>query len=391
MYPRFQGIPSSSGGVAGPSGGSSTDNALVRWDGTTGDTVQNSLLYSPDTDGLTTPALALATDTDTGLSWPAANTLRIAAGGKASAIFNTATNAVNYLDITPSAASANIVLASAGTDSTIGITVTPKGNGNLLFNSTGTLQIGGTTSSYPTLAANGTSGVLNVYAANVPGTGGINTSQLRIWDTGPQMVVDIGRSALSKIGLQSGGVFGFTSSATSADSSSLDAALSRVAAAVIGFGTAAPGSVAGWFQYAGQSFLAADATNATTTMAATGLSVNVTQGRKYAFRAVLMISDTSTGALDGYKFDWDGSTAAATNFRAWWREATEFVVATQTTALATDYASAGFGVVDDLITVWGSFEPSSTGTFALRFAQTNHNDGNITLYRGSHLLVYDMP
>jgi len=41
-------------GVVGP--GSSTDNAVVRWDGTTGVTIQNSLVTISDAGAITTPA-----------------------------------------------------------------------------------------------------------------------------------------------------------------------------------------------------------------------------------------------------------------------------------------------------------------------------------------------
>lgn len=138
------------------------------------------------------------------------------------------------------------------------------------------------------------------------------------------------------------------------------------------------------------SVLAADATSVTATMAASGLTVNVVAGHRYAFRVVLMLNDNSTAAASGGKFDFDASTAGATNFRASADDgAAGFfsIVGGFATALATDYAATGF--IDDKVVIEGTFEPSSSGTFALRFAQSVRVDGTLTLYRGSSLTVWE--
>ncbi len=54
-------VEDTSGGVVGP--GSSTDNAVARWDGTTGETLQNSVVIVGDTGNVT----GVATFTATGL------------------------------------------------------------------------------------------------------------------------------------------------------------------------------------------------------------------------------------------------------------------------------------------------------------------------------------
>lgn len=136
------------------------------------------------------------------------------------------------------------------------------------------------------------------------------------------------------------------------------------------------------------SFLAANATNATATMAASGLTVPVTSGRKYIFRAVLLCQDSEDA--DGYAFDFDTS-AAATNFRA-------FAVVTDTvsagllqvsiTALATDINGAGSSVIQ--VIVEGSYEPSASGNLLIRFAQNAHTTGTLTLFRGSYLMRWDI-
>lgn len=77
------------------------------------------------------PALAISGDADTGVYAPGADVLALAAGGKDAARFNAASGAVNYLDVTPSATGANIALGASGSDSDIGLTLSPKGTGLL--------------------------------------------------------------------------------------------------------------------------------------------------------------------------------------------------------------------------------------------------------------------
>lgn len=141
------------------------------------------------------------------------------------------------------------------------------------------------------------------------------------------------------------------------------------------------------------SFLAADVTNATATMAATGLSVNVTSGRKYEFVATLKMSDSV--AADGVAVDFGGGSATASNFWAVYviHDTGSEILEGGVAALATDISVStldGSGG-DGWIAISGSFEPSSTGTFALRFAQNAHTTGTLTLYRGSTLRVWECP
>lgn len=55
-------LPNYGGGVSGPTAATSTDNAIVRWDGTTGDAVQDSGITISDTNVLTTPAVVQIND-----------------------------------------------------------------------------------------------------------------------------------------------------------------------------------------------------------------------------------------------------------------------------------------------------------------------------------------
>lgn len=134
------------------------------------------------------------------------------------------------------------------------------------------------------------------------------------------------------------------------------------------------------------SMLSANFTNATTTMAATGLSVPVTSGHKYKFEAVLMINDAS--GLEGGKFDFDASTATVSDFRTFPDDgALGFFTPGFTTALATDISGTGF--TDDLLVIRGSLFASSTGTFAVRAAQVGHTAGALIVYKGSSLTITD--
>lgn len=145
----------------------------------------------------------------------------------------------------------------------------------------------------------------------------------------------------------------------------------------------------GWRQWAGESYLAVNATNATATLANTGLSVTVKSGRKYTFKCILYVSDST--AAEGVQIDFGGGSATATNFRA---HVTGFdtalTVNVQVTSLTTS-ASAGTFTGAGMIEVHGSLRAGSDGTFVPRFAQNTHAIGTLTLFEGSHLLTWDMP
>jgi hypothetical protein len=77
------------------------------------------------------PGLSVTGDANTGLYQATADTLSITAGGVEAARFNTAASGVNYLTVTPSATTAAVQLATAGTDSNISLAIMPKGTGNV--------------------------------------------------------------------------------------------------------------------------------------------------------------------------------------------------------------------------------------------------------------------
>lgn len=144
-------------------------------------------------------------------------------------------------------------------------------------------------------------------------------------------------------------------------------------------------TINGYLSWSGQSYLAANYTNATTTMSNTALSVNVTTGLKYTFRLVLYVNNDV--AADGIKVDFDGGAATMTNFRAHGTIFdTALLLSSQVNALATDYAVATI-TGDGMVEIYGSMEPSSTSTFIVRAAKNSHTTGTLTIYRGSHIEV----
>lgn len=167
-----------------------------------------------------------------------------------------------------------------------------------------------------------------------------------------------------------------------------DVSVGRLAAGILGIGTST-NNHDGWHQWAGESRLAANATNATATLAATGLLVTVQAGRKYGFKAILFVSDST--AAEGVKIDFGAGTATASDFRA---HVTGFDTALAVNSQVTSLtASAGAGTFtgSGMIEVHGSFEPAGAGTFGPRYAQNTHVVGTLTLFQGSHLLVWDIP
>ncbi len=189
--------------------------------------------------------------------------------------------------------------------------------------------------------------------------------------------------------VSSGNSWGITSGADA--SQSPDVQWSRQAAKVSSWDGSARGDHLGWNNWGGECYVAADATNATTTMAAItcGTNITVTSGRKYTFECELFLSDSTS--VDGAKIDFNGGTAAATNFRA---QVTAFDTAlnlsSQPAALATASSASTFTGAG-AFEVHGSFEPSSTGTFIPEFAQAAHTTGTLTLARGSFCRMYDSP
>lgn len=335
------------GDVVGPA--SSTDNALVRWDSTTGKLLQDGVI----------------TETDAG-------------------VLNGATqvNVDNLqLDgntVSSTNANGNVIVDPNGTGDA------EVASGGLLFTSQAYLKPGPSVdqtffpvSGFELRNAANTAGcdlaVGGMLALGSPASNG--TAPHQVW-----------RGSSDDCWLSANFVFYWSGTNGAADGRTTN--IQKAVDGVLAFGTAANVGD-GYFRWGGESYLAADATNATTTMAATGLTVPVVSGQKYVFKAILYLNDSL--AADGAKVDFDASTATATNFRAHGTlYDTALVLSQQTTALATDFSAATV-TGDSMLEIHGSFEAGSTGTFALRFAQVAHTIGTLTLLRGSHLIVHNVP
>ena len=79
-----------------------------------------------------TPGIGATGDGNTGIYFSAADTIDFAAGGVRGFQIATAASAVNYLIVTPAAASSEPSISAAGTDTDINVNLTPKGAGVVL-------------------------------------------------------------------------------------------------------------------------------------------------------------------------------------------------------------------------------------------------------------------
>ena len=93
---------------------------------------------------VTAPSIANSTNAGSGIYFTT-NAVNVAANGIHSAVFNTVASGVNYLSITPSATTVAPSVAVAGSDTNIGLKLTPKGTGVVEFGTTGCFTANGAT------------------------------------------------------------------------------------------------------------------------------------------------------------------------------------------------------------------------------------------------------
>lgn len=91
---------------------------------------------------VTAPSVASSTNHGSGVYFTT-NAVNVAANGIRSALFNTVSNGVNYLSVTPSATTVAPSIAVAGSDADIGLKLTPKGAGTVEFGTTGCFTANG--------------------------------------------------------------------------------------------------------------------------------------------------------------------------------------------------------------------------------------------------------
>jgi hypothetical protein len=369
------------GDVAGPA--SSTDNAITRFDGTGGKTLQNSDLTVADVAGA---SIAVATTAGNALTITAtAPTATTGASQAGKSISITSSPAVASTDTAGAAAGANITYtAGAAARNTSG----NSDGGDHVF--VGGLGIGtgvkgdiDASGVRSILIADGSSSVPSL--RNSTNAGLYTSSGLVLISDGSQPHASFATGSLT---IQSDNIYRWSNSSSSAGGTA-DTGLSRLVAGVVAVGTGAASARDGWMQWAGQCYVASDQTNVTTTLASTTCSITVLATRKYAFTCSLFLSDSL--AADGAKVSFGGGTATETNFRA---QVTAFDSAlnlsTQLDDL-TDVASAATFTGDGNFEVHGSFESNGAGTWIPQFAQAAHTTGTLTLYRGSNCRMWDMP
>lgn len=132
-------------------------------------------------------------------------------------------------------------------------------------------------------------------------------------------------------------------------------------------------------------YLTANTNNANTTFAG-GLSSRVINAHKYAFTCILYFTESVSG--DGAKIDFNGGTATSTFFQA--HVKADSTLGTPDLTSISGTTTAASVAAADMWIVHGVFEPSSSGTFVLRFAANSHSTGTLTLGKGSHMLLTDV-
>lgn len=223
--PAYRGSVLSTGGGSGTVGGGtgSTDRAALRASGAGGVTAQGSDLLIGDAAGGLLP-----------LSSAGGNVIALQPVAGISALqLGTVASGVNYATITPGATGSPVVLGSAGADAAVGISLAPKGAGNVLIAS-GTVQLGGTTSSYGGIYAGGTTGGMVWILDAVGNPGGTKSSSIRVQSgsfSSTQETVRLDSNGGGRVEIASGGQTAWSS--TSVAGAAPDAGFKRAAAAVV--------------------------------------------------------------------------------------------------------------------------------------------------------------
>lgn len=167
-----------------------------------------------------------------------------------------------------------------------------------------------------------------------------------------------------------------------------DTGLARVAAGVARVSNGSSGY--GFLQDAGQQYLTVAVTNDTVMMASTTLSATLAAGRKYAFRLVALLSNST--AADGVTIDF-GGTATATAFVAHAvtidADTPPVVSVARSTALGTDVVDVATITGNTISVVEGGITVNAAGSFSPRIAMKADTGGTVTLAAGSSLVVWD--
>ena len=348
--PRASGVWPSPVSLIGPVGatGSTGATGATGATGSTGPQGPAGVLNPLAAGSLASMALQVV-QAGTGIYQPTTNTLGIGANAIDVMRFETVASGVNYFDVIPSAT-------------------------------------GGGSANGPTIKSTGSDASVDM---NFDTKGTSSRYQFKIAGTTKADFTDVGggdwRLRLTAGSLSTAGGAVLPSSFNGIIFNN-DSGLYRVTSKVVASSDGGQ-NANGWFQWAGSKQLSANGTNATATLATTGISITVTIGRKYSFQCYLRVANSVAG--EGMQVDFNGGTATATDFRAEVKLFdTALLKAQQVTALATAVSIATFAG-DGEIEVHGSFEPGSSGTFIPRFAENTHSTGTATIYRGSNCIMQE--
>lgn len=250
----------------------------------------------------------------------------------------------------------------------------------------GQVQLGGTSSSFPSLLNKSGEATVEILAADsTSNRGNLLLNILGTAGSGTSFSFFV-RPDQSRAAVKADGAFCFSSTSNAADS--CDAGIARVATGVTKDTDGSSGL--GWRQWAGECGVDSDQTNATTSFASTACTISgLVSGRKYPFVCSFFVSDSV--AADGVKIDFQGGTATETSFRAQVKAFDTALALSLQVDDITDSAAVPTLTGDGQIEVSGHFIPSGAGTFLPRFAQNAHTAGTLTLYAGSHCIMWDRP
>lgn len=362
-----------SGDVTGPA--SSTDNAVARFDGAGGKTLQDSAVTVSD---VAAGAVTLATTAGNALTIK--NTDPAAAAGASvagDAIALTAGNAVASTD-TAGAAAGGAVTITSGNAARL---TSGNANGGNITLVTGTGI--GTGVAGQVILPNGST----FASPSLVFSSETNTGFLRNGVVGG---IEVAQGGVSVASVQALGV-GLVSDKqlywhASNVQQPADTGFVRSAAGIVRASNGSSG--VGWISSASNVALNANFTNATATMAnLTGLTVTLLASRKYTFRMILLCANST--AADGVKIDFDGGAGTATIFRQHTTiHDAALLTSLQTSALATDVTAATM-TGDSIIECRGAFTVNAAGTFIPRAACNAATTGTLTVYAGSHLWIQD--
>jgi hypothetical protein len=171
-----------------------------------------------------------------------------------------------------------------------------------------------------------------------------------------------------------------------------DLGIYRIAPGVLGINNGSPGVQQGcYLKWGGMARVAADVSYANATLGnVTGLVVNVSAGRAYAFEAELSYTCLAAAGIKCAM----GGTATATNiiYDGWIVDAAAAGIKgnAQATALAGVVASAVTTGTAGHVTIRGSIEVNAAGTLTVQAAQNTANATATVVKRGSRLIVHDI-